>query len=306
MRFRINHRTRYLYAGEAIESFMEARLTPVTDARQRLLARSFVATPAGKVHGYTDYYGNAVESFAVAHRHEELVLESKSEVETLAWTAPAAALEISVSEARQIYRSERLALFEYLMPSPAIPMSAQGHRLANQFFKPGHALGDALLKLNHWIKTEFRYVTGSTRIDTPVTEVLAQKAGVCQDFAQVMIAILRSAELPARYVTGYIETETQKAAAEGKKPALAALVGAAESHAWVEVCLPGGCWWPLDPTNDCVAGERHVKVAIGRDYLDGTPTRGVFKGTRTKKLEVSVTMLREKAAVVPVVAASAA
>ena len=293
MRFSITHRTRYLYAGEASESFMEARLTPVTDEHQLLLARTFTTTPAGKVHGYTDSFGNEVESFAIAHRHSALVLESHSEVETMAWTPPADLLALSISEARQIYCDNRLALFEFLMPSPAIPMSAPVHRLANQFFKPGFALGESLLRLNHWIKTEFRYTPGSTRIDTPVSAVIAQKAGVCQDFAQVMIAVLRSAEIPARYVTGYIETEPQRQAAEGRRPARSTLVGAAESHAWVEVCLPGGCWWPLDPTNDCVAEERHVKVAIGRDYLDGTPTRGVFKGTSTKKLEVSVTMLRQ-------------
>ena len=295
MLFQIHHRTSYRYAGEASESFMEARLTPVTDARQQLLERTFETSPAGKVHGYQDYFGNAVESFAIAHRHGELVLDSHSLVRTFPWEPPRAALEISISEARQLYRGNRLELFEFLMPSPAIPMSAPVHRLANQFFKPGHALGEALLRLNHWIKTEFRYAPGSTRIDTPVTEVIAQRAGVCQDFAQVMIAILRSAELPARYVTGYIETETQRQASEQRsgRAASTALVGAAESHAWVEVCLPGGAWWALDPTNDCAAGERHVKVSIGRDYLDGTPTRGVFKGTHTEKLAVSVTMIRQ-------------
>jgi transglutaminase-like putative cysteine protease len=293
MLFHLNHRTRYLYAGEASESFMEARLTPVTDERQRLLSRTFTTTPAGRVTCYADYFGNEVESFAIAHRHGELVLESASVVETFAWAPPKAALEISVSEARQIYRGTRLALFEFLMPSPAISLSAAVNRLANQFFKPAAPLGEALLRLNHWIKAEFAYRPGSTRIDTPVSQVLAQKAGVCQDFAQLMIAVLRSAEIPARYVTGYIETETQRLAAESGRPARAALVGAAESHAWVEVCLPGGFWWPLDPTNDCAALERHVKVSIGRDYLDATPTRGVFKGTSTKELSVSVKMIRQ-------------
>jgi transglutaminase-like putative cysteine protease len=306
MLFRIQHRTTYHYAGEASESFMEARLTPVDDDRQRLIERSFVTEPAGKVHRYSDYFGNRVESFAVAHRHGRLVVESRSAVETHPWAPPQAALEISVSEARQIFRGERLRLFEFLMPSEAIPMSAAVHRLANQFFKPGTELGPVLLRLNRWIKDSFRYVPGITRIDTPVTEVLALKAGVCQDFAQVMIAILRSAEIPARYVTGYIETETQRKAAGTKNPP-AALIGSAESHAWVEVYLPGGFWYPLDPTNDCVVGERHVKVACGRDYHDSTPTRGVFKGTRTQKLAVSVTMLRQEAAASnPVAAASAA
>lgn len=296
MLFHINHRTTYRYAGEASESFMEARLTPVTDERQTLLAREFATTPAGKVNRYVDYFGNAVESLAIAHRHGELVMESRSVVETRPWEPPSAALDFSVSEARQIYRGEKLELFEFLMPSAAIPMSEPVHRLANQFFKPGHALGESLLRLNRWIKTEFAYRPGSTRIDTPVAQVLAQKAGVCQDFAQVMIAVLRSAELPARYVTGYIETERQRLASESERPARDALVGAAESHAWVEVRLPGGFWWPLDPTNDCVAGERHVKVSIGRDYMDATPTRGVFKGTRTERLDVAVTMLRQTAA----------
>lgn len=294
MLFRIQHKTTYLYAGEASESFMEARLTPVDDERQRLLSRDFVTEPVGRVHRYADYFGNLVESFAVAHRHGRLVVESRSAVETQRWAPPHAALEISISEARQIFRGERLRLFEFLMPSEAIPMSAAVHRLANQFFKPGAELGATLLRLNHWIKETFRYVPGITRIDTPVTEVLTLKAGVCQDFAQVMIAILRSAEIPARYVTGYIETETQRKAAGTKNPP-AALVGSAESHAWVEVYLPGGFWYPLDPTNDCVVGERHVKVACGRDYHDSTPTRGVFKGTRTEKLSVSVTMLRQEA-----------
>ena len=294
MLFQIHHRTSYRYAGEASESFMEARLTPVTDERQRLVSRGFTTTPDSKVGRYVDYFGNAVESFAIAHRHGELVLDSRSEVETFAWAPPPSTLAFSISEARQIYRGDKLALFEFLMPSPAIPMSAPVHKLAKQFFSPGQVLGESVLRLNRWIKNELAYKPGSTRIDTPVTEVLAQKAGVCQDFAQVMIAILRSAELPARYVTGYIETETQRLAAENSRPSRAALVGSAESHAWVEVCLPGGLWWPLDPTNDCVAGERHVKVSIGRDYLDATPTRGVFKGTHTQKLSVSVQMIRKK------------
>jgi len=293
MLFQIHHRTSYRYAGEASESFMEARLTPVTDERQRLLSRRFDTSPEAQVGRYVDYFGNAVESFAIAHRHGELVLDSRSEVETRPWSPPEGALDFSISEARQIYRADKLALFEYLMPSPAVPMSAPVHKLANQFFRPGGVLGESVLRLNHWIKTEFAYKPGSTRIDTPVTQVIAQKAGVCQDFAQVMIAILRSAELPARYVTGYIETETQRLAAEKNRPARAALVGSAESHAWVEVRLPGGVWWPLDPTNDCVAGERHVKVSVGRDYLDATPTRGVFKGTHTEKLSVSVAMIRK-------------
>lgn len=290
MRFSLHHRTHYRYAGTASESFMEARLTPVDDPYQKLLSRRLAIAPPCNTHLYTDYFGNTVETFSIVRRHQELVLDSYAEVETLPVEPPAAALEVSVSEARQIYRSEKLKLFEYLAPSAAITLDVETNRLANQFFRSGTELGTALLRLNRWIKTEMTYAPGSTRIDTPVATALSQRAGVCQDFAQLMIAILRSAEIPARYVTGYIETETQRRASAGRRPPR--LVGASESHAWLEVYLPGGYWWPLDPTNDCVAGERHVKVATGRDYLDSTPTRGVFKGTFTERLTVAVTMRR--------------
>ncbi len=290
MRFRIEHRTSYRYAGTASESFMEARLTPVNDEYQRLISRRLTTTPGCNVHTYTDYFGNTVETFSIVHRHSSLVLVSESEVETLPFAPPNVALEISLSEARQIFRSERLHLFEFLTPSPAIEITPEINQLANQFFKPGDALGPSLLRLNAWIKENFKYAPGSTRIDTPVSAVLKGRCCVCQDFAQLMIAVLRSAEVPARYVTGYIETETQRLASEEKVDAT--LIGASESHAWVEARLPGGFWWPLDPTNNCIAGERHVKVATGRDYHDSTPTSGVYKGTYTEWLSAGVVMQR--------------
>lgn len=290
MRFRIEHRTSYRYAGTASESFMEARLTPINDEYQRLISRRLVTKPAGNIHTYTDYFGNTVETFSIVHRHNALELMSESEVETTPFAPPNAALDISVSEARQIYRSERLHLYEFLMPSAAIELSAGVNQLANQFLKPREPLGESLLQLNAWIKHNFKYAPGRTRIDTPIADVLKLRAGVCQDFAQLMIAILRSGEIPARYVTGYIETENQRKASEAR--ADTALIGASESHAWIEVRLPGGFWWPLDPTNNCIVGERHVKLATGRDYQDSTPTSGVFKGTYTEWLSAAVVMRR--------------
>lgn len=289
MRFHLSHLTCYRYASPAAESFMEARLAPVSDARQRVLARRLLTEPACTVHRYTDYFGNLVEHFSILERHESLVLHSEAEVDTQPIAEPPAALHVSVSEARQIFRSERLHLGDFVLPSPAISFSPRVHQLANRCFRSTATLGESLDALMEWIAANLRYVPGSTRVDTPVDTVLQQGTGVCQDFAQTMIAVLRSADVPARYVTGYIETESQREAAERGETAL---VGASESHAWVEVYLPGGVWYPLDPTNRCVAGERHVKVAVGRDHLDTSPTRGVFKGTRTERLEVAVKMRR--------------
>jgi transglutaminase-like putative cysteine protease len=304
MRFRLTHRTLYRYAGTASESFMEARLTPVSDDRQRLLSRELVTTPSSNLHTYTDYFGNVVETFSIVQRHRELLLECRSEVETTPLEPPPSTLDISVSEARQMWHGHKLELFEFLMPSPAVQLSAAVSELAHEFFPPGATIGPSLLRYIAWMKESFRYAPDTTQLDTPVGAVLKARAGVCQDFAQVMLAVLRSAEIPARYVTGYIETESQRKASEANRAPR--LIGASESHAWVEVCLPGGFWWPLDPTNNCVAGERHVKVATGRDYHDATPTRGVFKGTYTEKLSVAVLMQRLENKVAPASSAVAA
>ncbi|MCF3648898.1 transglutaminase family protein [Synoicihabitans lomoniglobus] len=291
MRFHINHRTSYYYYGAATESFMEARLRPAVTPHQKLISHQLDIEPATSLHTYTDYFGNAAQTFSIVQRHEKLTLTSDAVVETKPTATAAALLEVNVSEARQIFRGDPLRYYEYLTPSAAIVLTAEVNQLANRFFRPGYEIGEATLALNHWINDTFTYAAGSTQIDTSVATSLKQRTGVCQDFAQVMIAILRSAEIPARYVVGYIETDSQRdAAAPRRRPR--ALIGAAESHAWVEVCLSNGEWWPLDPTNDCVAGERHVRVATGRDYHDCTPTRGVFKGTTTRRLEVTVAMQR--------------
>ncbi len=289
MRFLISHTTRYTYASPASESFMEARLRPPSNRSQTVLRRTLAITPDCRVSGYTDYFGNSIEQFSLIHRHDELVLRAECEVETHREPPPPEALAISVSEARQIHRGRRLALFDFVQPSAGIALSRRVNRLANELVRPRDELGPALLAVMRWVKRHFTYKAGTTHLGTTVDEALALRAGVCQDFANVMIAILRSAEIPARYVVGYIETERQRrAAARGEQR----LVGAAESHAWVEAGLPNGDWFPLDPTNDILAGERHVFLAAGRDFHDTSPTRGVFKGAGRTKLEATVQMRR--------------
>lgn len=297
MRFHITHITRYAYASPASESFMEARLIPRTDGRQRLLAHTLQTSPATSLHAYTDYFGNAVETFSIIRRHATLMVTSVSEVETAAFEAPAVARNVSVAEARQLYRSDPLFLLEFLLPSPAIPLPGEIRRLAGRFFKEGEPIGTSLQTLNRWVHEHFTYQPGRTRIDTPISKVLKTRTGVCQDFVQIVTAVLRAAGIPARYVTGYIETGAVAPPANGGRPSVAAipgepahLIGTSENHAWVEAFLPGGFWLPLDPTNNCIAGDRHVAVSVGRDYHDSTPTRGVFKGTHTRSLAVSVLM----------------
>jgi transglutaminase-like putative cysteine protease len=288
MRFSITHVTRYAYAWPASESFMEARLTPVTCLRQRLLSRNFRSDPDCRPQAYRDYFGNAVDTFSIIRRHERLTVTCESEVETLPSNPPTGAMDVTVSEVRQLYRGQRIALYEYLVPSPGIQPSALAHRVARRLLKPEAPAGEAVERVMAWIHQRFTYRPGSTSVETTVEQFCSTGAGVCQDFANLMIAILRAGGIPARYVCGYIETENQRAAAAGAVP----LVGASESHAWVEAYLPGGYWLALDPTNNCRVGERHVAVAKGRDFHDTSPTRGVFKGAGSHHLSVEVVMRR--------------
>jgi transglutaminase-like putative cysteine protease len=290
MRYHLTHLTHYRYAEPASESYMEARIAPATTEGQTVLQRTLAITPDCRVTSYRDFFGNIVEQFSIIHRHAELVLRAECEVETHPVAVAPEALDLSVAEARQIYRGQLLGRFDYLRASTGVQLGRAVFEHANRLFRSGGQLGDTVHGLMHWVHEYFTYQAGSTNVATTVGEALAMRRGVCQDFAHVMIAILRSAEIPARYVCGYIETDHQRAAAaRGER----ALVGAAESHAWVEVGLPNGDWYALDPTNDIPAGDRHVIVSVGRDFHDVSPTRGVFKGAGGTALSVSVVMRRQ-------------
>lgn len=289
MRFSITHTTRYLYATPATESFMEARVSPPSTRAQTVNRRTLTITPASRVTTHTDFFGNIVEHFSIIHRHSELILQALCEVETHPVAISPEALNITVSEARQIFRSQQLRLYDFLHASRGVQLGPAVFAIANQFFAPGANLGESVRELMHWVHGHFTYTPGATNVETSAEQALALRQGVCQDFAHVMIAVLRSAEIPARYVCGYIETDSQRHAAENSEPAL---VGTGETHAWVDVGLPNGDWLPLDPTNDIVAAERHVVVSVGRDFFDTSPTHGVFKGAGTTSLTASVDMRR--------------
>jgi transglutaminase-like putative cysteine protease len=284
MIFNIVHTTAYEYSAPAIESFTELRVRPRQSNRQIIHNHVTEVTPRAALEEFTDYYDNTVECLSVPYRHKCLTVTSRSTVETLPHKDALSGLDLSVSEAVRLNWPHRRELFDFLMPSTHAPITPAIEALSSRQLRSSASFSESILGLCTHIYETFTYMPGVTDIRTPLEEVLQKKQGVCQDFAHLMIAILRSAGLPARYVSGYLETESVRGTG--------GLTGATASHAWVEVFLPSGLWVGIDPTNDMLEGERHVQIGIGRDYHDVPPLRGVFKGAKRQQLSVMVTVSR--------------
>lgn len=284
MIFNIVHTTAYEYSAPAIESFTELRVRPRQSNRQTVHRHVTEVTPRAALEEFSDYYENTVECLSVPFRHKCLTVTSRSTVETMPHKDALSGLDLTVSEAVRLNWPQRRELFDFLMPSTHVPFTPEVETLAKEQLPSSGSFSESLKGLCTYIYETFTYMPGVTDIRTPLTEVLRSRQGVCQDFAHLMIAVIRCAGLPARYVSGYIETES----VHGKDD----LVGATASHAWVEVYLPSGLWVGIDPTNDMLEGERHVQIGIGRDYHDVPPLRGVFKGAKRQQLSVMVTVSR--------------
>jgi transglutaminase-like putative cysteine protease len=205
---------------------------------------------------------------------------------------------------RYVARAPFVAAAEFALPSPYVPRLPALRELGAGLFTPGRPVAEAVLALMHRLHAEFSYESRSTEVDTPLQQVLLQRRGVCQDFAHLLAGVLRAWGLPARYVSGYLLTHAPAAAGPGEAHAGTAMLGADASHAWVQVWCPGtpgvpagpggadDAWLDLDPTNDCVPGSGHVRVAVGRDFGDVTPLRGVIRGGGHHTLAVGVTTRR--------------
>jgi len=284
MRFEILHTTDYRYDEPASEAYVEARLTPPSRLSQRIVAHDLTFHPAGPSSTYVDYFGNPTSFYSMVKRHDHLRVSSRLLVDTSPPRLPVGALDLTIGEARQILSSVGTDIFDYLRASPAVPTGGDATAWGRRWLRSDAKLYAALQALNGAIHREFRYEPGSTENSTPLAVIWKARAGVCQDFAHLMLSVLRTSGLPARYVCGYIETDPPK---EGR-----GLTGAVATHAWVEVLVPGMDWVALDPTNDQWCGERHVAVSFGRDFADATPLRGTFKGCGGQDMNVKVRMKR--------------
>lgn len=291
MHYRVRHTTRYQYPDLVSHCYNEARMSPVTALGQQCHRSRFVIHPAPDyLTQRLDYFGNQVTSFHILHPHRELTVTVYSDVQIEEVTqqslfAAQTPWEFVRNEIIITKDPELIPMREFVLPSPLVPILDELRAYALQSFLPQRPLLEAVADLNHRIFTDFKYDPASTTISTPLATVLAQRAGVCQDFAHLAIACVRSVGLPARYVSGYLETLP----APGEEK----LLGADASHAWFAVHMLDDGWMAFDPTNDVQPGHQHISVAVGRDFADVTPLKGVVFGGVQHQLSVSVDVSRQ-------------
>lgn len=282
MRFDIRHVTQYQYDEPVRESVMELWMQPRGGIGQRLIDFDLEIDPHAQVFSYPDAWGNTVRHFDVPHPHSKLTITARSTVETA--TISEAPPVLPMEEwSRLKADTTRAESWDFLHPHGyARQTEALGAFCADHCVGPLTDLDPmtATRRLNEIIFKALDYESGVTAADSPIDEALGAGRGVCQDFAHIMIAVLRGWGVPARYVSGYLATNA--GGSDRSRPDA--------SHAWVEVLFPSLRWVGFDPTNNVLAGERHIVVAIGRDYADVPPSRGVFKGDADSHLSVGVSV----------------
>jgi transglutaminase-like putative cysteine protease len=283
--YQVTHHTRYCYESDVSDSYGQLHLLPREASGQRCLAVEVsVAPEAADYRERVDYFGNRVGYLAIHEPHRELSVTATSvvEIEDRDPVPPSLGRwEEARDGASDPALADRLDAVGFTLDSALIERSRHYAGYAARSFTPGRGLLEALTDFCSRIHREFAYAPGSTSVTTPLSEVFAERRGVCQDFAHIGIACLRSIGLPARYVSGYLETDPP--------PGRPKLIGADGSHAWLSVLAGATGWIDLDPTNDQLPGSRHIVTAYGRDYSDVPPLSGViYTEGRTESLQVRV------------------
>jgi transglutaminase-like putative cysteine protease len=290
MQLEITHETHYAYQPAVETAQHVAHLRPPSTAYQQLLSHTLGITPTpSQLTQSLDVYGNLCSFFALQAVHDELSVVARSVVSTRIPAWPQS--DLAWEQVRERFRYRAGVQFspaaEFVFPSPYVPRHADFLAYAKPSFGPGVPLLTAAQNLMERIYGDFTYASESTEINTPAVEALAQRKGVCQDFAHIMVACCRAIGVPARYVSGYLLTHPA--------PGQPRLIGSDASHAWASVYLPDQSgdlgWCDFDPTNNRAPGDDYVTLATGRDYSDVSPMRGVIHGGARHILSVAVTVM---------------
>jgi transglutaminase-like putative cysteine protease len=287
--YEISHVTHYFYSEEVPLCHNEVHLAPRDTARQTCLFHELaLVPPAAKIEEALDYFGNRVSYFTIQEQHSELLVTSKSRVKLLPRRdePPGSPAWEEVRERMRRCAGEDVEICQFIYDSPQVAVSRELAEYAAPSFPGGRPWHEAVLDLTARIFRDFVYDPTATNTSTPLAEVLESRRGVCQDFAHLEIGCLRAMGLPARYVSGYLQTTPP--------PGKPRLVGADASHAWISAWCPEMNWGDFDPTNNVVPNLDHVTLAWGRDYSDVCPIKGVFVGGGQHSMRVSVDVVRKE------------
>ena len=287
MRYRVRHTTTYAYSNAVSVCHNELHLCPRQCRHQTCAFHELLVYPeAPVVSRSVDYFGNPVTYFTLQEPHQALTMTANSIVEVAPVEVPPAVPSAAWEDVRDGLRGDRsaegLEAVQFVFDSPYVSAAPELLAYAAPSFAARRPLLEAVWDLTERIHAEFTYDPGATGVNTPLSDVMRHRRGVCQDFAHLQIGCLRALGLAVRYVSGYLVTQPSE-----PNP----LIGADASHAWLSVYCPGHGWVDVDPTNNLWPSDRHVTVAIGRDYGDVSPIKGVFLGGGDHTMEVAVDVL---------------
>lgn len=279
MKLQVLHRTKFAYRSPVRDSLNEVRLQPVETPEQQVHDFTLRVLPYSQPRHQFDFYHNHVHRFDVLAPHHALEVEATSVVSTSPPRVPGEATATLLASLANCLEVD--LCYDFLQPSTYVDVDADVAALAAKVTGERATVWESVQALLTFTHTEFRYQPAVTNVHTRMSEALRLRQGVCQDFAHVMIGLCRALRIPARYVSGYLYNGST-----------GQLKGAQASHAWLETFIPGHGWFGFDPTNHQPTGERHVKVAVGRDYADVSPLRGTYRGTAERTLQVDVLATR--------------
>ena len=271
------------YGTEVSESQNEVRVRPNDSVSQRVAAYRLTSSPTARVLSAVDYWGTNVDHVGVRSMHRSFELVAEAAVDTYPTEEP----ENEVGREALNVVDFRMNHWEFLQPSPHVDWDQELGAAAVECTAGTATVGGAVDAVVDAVRSTLRYETGSTEIGIGLSDLRAGGAGVCQDFAHLAIGMLRSIEVPARYVSGYLFAEDETALRDDESPEVRV-----QTHAWIEAAVPGHGWIARDPTNGGLVGERHVVIGRARDYADVPPVRGVFKGDATVEVDAQVVIAK--------------
>jgi transglutaminase-like putative cysteine protease len=282
MEYTIDHRTTYFYADRVSESYTVVHLQPRSDPGQYCMRYELHIEPRVRLFSFADRFANDVQHFSILPDHQSLTVHASSHVVTAREHDPAPPDRVTAED----LAADPLTptLYDFLAPSPHVAITEAVATLAGEIGDPNDPdLAAWFLRAGSFFKRAFAYDRDATTVQTTVDEAIRTRAGVCQDYAHVLLALCRMRGLPARYVSGYVFSGSAPAESADNR-----ILGADASHAWVEAYLPPFGWVGFDPTNDKLVNDEFVKVAVGTDYRDVSPVRGVYKGASKSMMAVNV------------------